>query len=61
MNMVYVEALTEIAKSATESVLKLADLHGLDRDEEMLRFSSVLMDMSVTGTYRNYKFKEATK
>ena len=57
----FTESLADIIKDYTESIIKLADEHGLDRDDEMLKAAVIIMEMCTEGTFRYYEFKEAPK
>ena len=58
----YFEAIADIAKNTTESLLKLADKYGKDRDDEVFRFYASMIQMCMEGTFRKYEFdKEVSK
>lgn len=56
MNEQLISELAEIHSDAIEKVIRLADKHGIDRDELIMRFVTVGFVTAQVGSFKNYKF-----
>lgn len=56
MNEQLIRELTEIQTDAMEKVIRLADKHGIDRDELIMRFVTVGFVTAQVGSFKDYKF-----
>lgn len=48
--------LAEIHSDAIEKVIRLADKHGIDRDELVMRFVTAGFVTAQVGSFKDYKF-----
>ena len=56
MNEQLIRELTEIQTDAMKKVIRLADKHGIDRDELIMRFVTVGFVTAQVGSFKDYKF-----
>lgn len=56
MNEQLSSELAEIQSDAIEKVIRLADKHGIDRDELIMRFVTVGFVTEQVGSFKDYKF-----
>lgn len=56
MNEQLIRQLTEIQTDAMEKVIRLADKHGIDRDELIMRFVTAGFVTAQVGSFKDYKF-----
>lgn len=56
MNEQLIRELTEIQTDAMEKVIRLADKHGIDRDDLFMMFARGLNTMAHISTVADYKF-----
>lgn len=52
------ESLTKVQIKTVESVIKIADKYGLDRDTTLRKFADKFAFMTELGIFKNYQIKE---
>lgn len=56
MNEQLSSELAEIQSDAIDKVIRLADKHGIDRDELIMRYVTVGFVAAKVGLFKDYKF-----
>jgi hypothetical protein len=52
------DELTNLQIKTAESVIKIADKYGIERDYLIEKFSAMFVIMAELGTFKNYEFEE---